>query len=367
MRIGITTHNYPPHLGGLETIVRELVRGFSRQHEVTVVSTAWQGRVGVNAEDGATVYRLPAWHGAERAGVPYAVPLGPLMPRAMRALRGCDVLHAHGSLYPTTLMALLARRKSVPFFVTEHVGVVAYPSPVLNGVQDLAWAAIGTPVVRRASRVITYNSRVRDALASRFGADRIVFIGNGVDTAAFTPSCGEARRAARARFGLPSDTVLALFVGRDAGKKNLSAVLTFPFQHYQLVVCGAERSLPGHVSNLGALPHESMPQVFAAVDFVLHAATGEGFPVAIQEGMASGLPVAVLWDEGYSGSVSRDAVMAVASMEELATTAERLALNPNLRAEYSRRSREFALSHWKWETTVERHLDLFHRASGSAA
>ena len=342
MRIGIVTHNYPPHVGGLETIARELARGFAKQHEVIVVSTAWEGKSGVAHEDGATVHRLPAWHGAEERGVPYAMPIGPGVLRAIGALRSCDLLHAHGSLYATTILALVARRGKRPLFITEHVGFVPYSSAALNTVQRLAWALVGSPAVRRSAKVIAYNARVRDWLAARFGEEAVAFIVNGVDTTAFRPRSAADRQAARVRLGLPPASVLALFVGRAATKKNLDAVLEFPARHYQLVVCGAPRNLRPGVLNLGAVPYAAMPDVFAAADFLLHAATSEGFPVTVQEAMASGLPVVVLWDTGYAGSVDRDAVIAVDTLDELAREADHLAESPAMREEWRRRSRAFA-------------------------
>jgi D-inositol-3-phosphate glycosyltransferase len=359
MRIGIATHNYPPHLGGLEAIVHHLARGFARRHDVVVVSTAWEAPGGVRTEDGVTVHRLPAWHGAERRGVPYAMPLGPGTLEAISALRSCDVLHAHGSLYSTTLLAQLARRRDIPLYITEHVGFVPYSSRTLNAVQQLAWTTIGAPIVRRSAKVVAYNSRVRDWLAARFGEGAVAFIANGVDTSTFSPRTPDERLRARARLGLPAEDVLALFVGRDAPKKNLDVVLQYSSAAYRLVVCGARRALGGGVLDLGAVPYASMPDVFAAADFLLHAATGEGFPVTVQEAMASGLPVALLWDSGYAGSVDRDALVAVDSLEDLGHAAARLAVTPELRAALGHRSREFALRNWNWDSTVERYLDLF--------
>src|SRR5262245_30308442 len=105
-----------------------------------------------------------------------------------------------------------------------------------------------------------------------------------------------------------------------------------------------------------------MPDVFAAADFLLHAATGEGFPVSVQEAMSSGLPVTILWDEGYAGSVDRNALVAVASLDELRQAAVRLAITAGIRQEFGRRAREHALRNWNWDSTVERHLDLFRTA-----
>jgi D-inositol-3-phosphate glycosyltransferase len=359
LRIGVVTHNYPPHLGGLEAIVHQLVRGFARHHDVTVVTTAWEDRRGVSTEDGATVHRLPASHLAETMGVPYALPFGPGASQAWKALRSCDVLHAHGSLYATTLLAAMARRPTVPLFITEHVGVVPYESALLNQAQRLAWASIGAPAVRRSAAVIAYNTRVSEWLVSRFGAEAVAFIPNGVETTTFRPRSADERRRARQQLGLPEGEVLALFVGRDSQKKNLDAVLRFRSDAYRLVVCGAHRTLSSAVCNLGAVPYASMPDVFAACDFLIHAATGEGFPLAVQEAMASGLPVALLWDHGYDGSVPRDEVVAVDSLDALDRAAADLASAPERRRALGQRARDYAERQWNWDTTVERYLDLF--------
>lgn len=361
MRIGILTHNYPPHLGGLETLVQEIAQRVARQHEVIVVSTAWGGQTGIANEGALEVHRVPAWHGLEQHGIPYAFPIGPGLRRAVTALRSCDILHAHGSLYPTTVLGLLSRRKK-PLFVTEHVGIVPYASAGVMAVQRAAWSIVGASVISAAHKVITYNSRVYRTLAARFGAAKVTFISNGVDTERFHPSDEARRGAARQRLGLPLHDVLGLFVGRDSRKKNLGAVIQFSGRGYRLVVCGAERMLPSHVIDLGARPHDEMTDVFAAADFLIHAAVGEGFPVTIQEAMASGLPVCLLWDEGYTGSVEREYVLASDTLDDLRCASETLARNRSLRSQLGTCSRSYAEQNWSWNTTIQQHIDLYVKA-----
>jgi glycosyltransferase involved in cell wall biosynthesis len=103
-----------------------------------------------------------------------------------------------------------------------------------------------------------------------------------------------------------------------------------------------------------------MPTVFAACDFMIHAATGEGFPLAVQEAMASGLPVVLRWDSGYAAAVDRGAVVAVESLDELSTAAARLASDPAGRSALGARARAFVLTTWSWDLAVRRHLEIFH-------
>jgi glycosyltransferase involved in cell wall biosynthesis len=366
MKIGVVTHNYPPHIGGLETIVQELSRGFARRHhDVSVVTTAWKTRSSVALEERVDVHRLQAWHGTERRGVPFAVPVARGLPAAMRVLRSCDVLHAHGCLYATTWLAILVRRSGVPLFVTEHVGFVPYASTVVDGLQRLAWQGPGKAIVDRSSGLIAYNTRVRQWLEARFESSRVFFIPNGVDTCRYRPQEEPAKLAARTRLHLPPDDILGLFVGRDAPKKNLDAVLRFPRHSYTLVTCGADRrGLPASVIDLRSVAPESMRDVYAAADFLIHAAVGEGFPVAVQEAMAAGLPVALLWDRGYQDVVSADVVMAVDSLDALGQAAVTLAGDAAARRQLASSARQYAERHWSWDTTVDRYLELFSTAIG---
>ena len=186
-----------------------------------------------------TVHRLPALHVAERRGVPYPIPLGPGVREAIRALAQADVLHAHGSLYPTTLLGMaVARTKRIPFVLTEHVGLVAYRSSVLERVQRGAWAAIGKRVLRSAAAVTVLNARIADWLRTQHESLAPRLIANGVDFERFRPLPLQERQVRRAALGVPPDGPVALFVGRNNPKKNLDAVLRIPRESFHLVVCG---------------------------------------------------------------------------------------------------------------------------------
>jgi rhamnosyl/mannosyltransferase len=361
MHVGILSHNYPPHPGGLEVVVLKLAHGLAaRGHEVTVVSSAWEDAVGVQIEHGVTVHRLPTVHTTEEYGVPYPVQWGPGWSAARKALRGADILNAHGALYVTSqVAAAMARKRRTPLVLTDHVGILEYDNEALNVAQRIAWATLGRHALQTASAVTVYNNRVSDFLASQPPHHTPHFIGNGVDVDSFRPRETSEVKVARERFGLPQDDVVGLFVGRDTPKKNLPAVLNGPRDNFTLAVCGAERALPDDVINLGLQPYDAMPELFAAVDFMVLASVGEGFPLALQEAMAAGLPVVVLWDEGYRASVSREVMVAVDTISELSDAMRSVGSDPELRQRVGQAAMEWAHSHWSWETTVTAYETLF--------
>jgi glycosyltransferase involved in cell wall biosynthesis len=299
------------------------------------------------------VHRLTAAHITERADVPYPLPVGPGMRRALEAVRNADIVHAHGALYAQTVMArALAARHGVPLVLTEHVGWVEYRSVIVNTVQRWAWTAVGDGTLRRSSAVVAYNARVQRWLEERCGQP-VRFIGNGVDLARFRPRCGDERRALRRSFGLPEDACLALFVGREAAKKNLDVVVAARPANATLVVCGAERALRDEdVINLGFVAYDRMPDLFACADLMVHAATGEGFPLAVQESISAGVPVVLLWDQGYARALPKELVGACDRVDDIRQRFTELVNDDQCRSALAAAGRHWAERHWTWDATV---------------
>ncbi|MFL5607951.1 MAG: glycosyltransferase family 4 protein [Gemmatimonadaceae bacterium] len=359
-RIAMFASNYPPHLGGLEVMVWQLAMGLAQRHHVTLVTSAHGGCSGVSREDGMTVHRLPANHTAEACGVPYPMPLGPGLRAALAAAHGADVVHAHGALYAQTLLAArVARRSRAPLVLTEHVGFVEYANPAVDALQRAAWRLIGDRMIAQAAAVTTYNARVQHWLGTRSGR-AVQFIGNGVDVARFKPRTIEERRQARAAFGLPLTGELVLFAARASAKKRLDDVLAIPRDSFTLVVCGAERGLRGDgLIDLGVLPHARMPELYAAADLMVLPSTGEGFPLAVQEAVASGLPLVLRWDDGYGSALSRDVVLAYDTADAVGDAVRSLVTSPADRARLAASGRRWAEEAWSWQTTVESYEELY--------
>src|SRR5687768_1004387 len=142
--------NFPPHTGGLEVMVQRLASGVAHHHRVTVVAAAWEGAPRLEKVDGMEIHRLATIHWSEQWGVPYPVPTGPGLVSALSAIASADVFHAHGALYPSTVIAAVAaQRARRPLVLTEHVGFVSYRQAGLNILQAGAWNSIGNAVLRR--------------------------------------------------------------------------------------------------------------------------------------------------------------------------------------------------------------------------
>lgn len=372
-RVLLVSHYYPPHVGGIENVVRQEAEGLAARGADVTVLTSGPGSA-TTVEGGVRVVRIRAWNGAEeRAGVPFPVFSPALAAAALRLSRRADVVHVHDCLYLSSWAAGLAARLTRTRRVhTQHVAVVDHPSGLVRAVQRAVYGTAGRFLLRGARSVFTLNASVA-AFVRAHGAraERSHHLANGVDTELFRPAAAGERAAARDRLGLPADRVLVLFVGRLVPKKGYDLLLAAhtPDAGYDLVFSGGGEAAaltgrPG-VHHLGALPPEAVAEAYRACDVFALPSTAEGFPLTVQEAMASGLPVVTTDDPGYAPyGLDRDGVSLVArDVPALAAELRALAADPLRRARMGEYSRTYAERAFTWESHV-RTLLAHYRGDG---
>jgi glycosyltransferase involved in cell wall biosynthesis len=105
-----------------------------------------------------------------------------------------------------------------------------------------------------------------------------------------------------------------------------------------------------------------MPELYGCADLMINVSTGEGFPLAVQEALACGLPVILLWDPGYGDSLERDVPLAIDRLDDLPTSLNSLVRDAHKRGVLSARGREWAVRRWHWANTAEGYERVYQRA-----
>ena len=318
MRVLFVSHYATPHIGGVETVIRSLRRELRRRgHEVRhVASNASHLESEALGYDDEGVIRVRALNVLEdRFGVPYPI-FSPRLGRVLaREIAQADVVHAHGFLYMSSVWALLwarmrRRQDGGPALVlTEHVGHVPYESPLLDRVESAAISTVGRMAVHSADAVVVLNSKVGAEIQVLGPREPVIVLPNGIDTTLFRAPLAGEREALRRDLGW-DDTPRVLFVGRLVAKKGVEAALAATAAAegaFRLVVAGPgplqPEGVPG-VDVLGPIPSERVAELYRAADAFIMPSRGEGFPVAVQEAMTSGLPVVMTDDPGYASHLN---------------------------------------------------------------
>ena len=352
------SHYLPPHVGGIEMVAdAQAVHLANGGH--SVISLAYcPGASSTIAE--RTIRHVAAWNGLERFGVPFPLYSPALFWHTLRAVRGADVVHVHDCQYLTSLAgALAARRFKKPLLVTQHVGLVQHSSPIVMAVQRLMHGTGGRYVIHRAHKIFVLNGTVKQFLRGLGAAEsRIQLLPNGVDTSLFKPAANRQEKLAlRDRFGLPKDEVLVLFVGRQVTKKGFHLLLAAAQgMQYQLVCAGSkeppkEGTKGAAVHHIGVLSKEKMADLYRACDVFALPSESEGFPLAAQEAMASGLPIVLGADNGYAAYGLDERMVSFVQRD---SESVRLAITKLLQLPASevqkinRYGRDFAVSHFSW-------------------
>lgn len=365
-RIVLVVHYFPPHVGGMEVVARQQAESLAaRGHHVTVLTGKHQR--------GLPTHELaPAGYLIERTGSlnllehHFGVTFPLMSPRfilvAARAVARADVVHLHDVFYPTShaaaTVAALFRR---PLFVTQHVGLVDYPSRLVTAVQAFIYRHVGRRIYHSAQRVAVYNTNVRDFLVELgIAPAKVVLQHNGIDVKRFRPAERHERDDIRLRYHLPLDRPIVLFVGRLVPKKGFQLVhgARGP-SHFTLIVGnGARPAGVGDDPNVrffGPADQVVVADLYRASDLFVFPAIGEIFTLAMQEAMASGLPVLTYDDPGYQEyDLDRSLIRFVdRSQEDITAAIAHLLGDEHLRTAMSRYSSALASDRFSWDKNYD--------------
>jgi glycosyltransferase involved in cell wall biosynthesis len=383
MRILLGSAYFESHRGGIEIVAGRLAREFRRAGH----SVAWMAADATSppaaGEACNDAVPLRAFNGSERwLGIPLPLPGLSALRTIRRAVARADVVNLHDALYPTNIAAFLfARLAGKPIVLTQHIAAVPYRHPLPRAVMRAMNRLVTRPMLARADQAVFIGNVTVQAFADvRFRRPpRIVF--NGVDTQLFRPAADAAEKAAtRRRLGLSTERPIALFVGRFVEKKGLGVMRQAAASGTEIdwVLAGwgqldpAQWGLP-NVFVRGGLDQASLAPLYRASDVFVLPSTGEGFPLVLQEALASGLPSVCGADTARADSRITGLVRPVAldAADPAGTAAAVLAA---VRAsiahgtpEESRRRSELMRAWYSWPRAAEQYEDIFRRAAQEQA
>jgi glycosyltransferase involved in cell wall biosynthesis len=298
VNVGIVTATYTPSRNGVATSTALFVEGLRRLgHRVRVFAP--DHPTAAPEED---VHRLPGLRSAATPDYPLLLPIGPLASRRLR-LDDLDVLHTMHPFVAGYVAHAWARRLGVPLVFTAHTQYHAYVhyAPTPAGVTAWATKRHVAAFARAADVVLVPGEALVDVLRSYGYAGAIERMANPVDLGRGLDAPDPELRA---RFGVPGDAPLLLYVGRMAPEKGLTRLLdavdaarrTEPRLHLMMVGDGPSRAAlmardEPHVRWVGAVDHREVAGFVRAADLFVSASATEVQPMTFLESLAGGTPV----------------------------------------------------------------------------
>lgn len=303
-RFAFVVANYAPHVGGVETHVREVCLRLRDRGHVVTVFVADNG--GERRLDGLEIIGLGRH--LERGGA-WSLPhpwVAATLRQQFRARR-ITAVSAHTRFFPTTWVAIHAARRSRAIsLLTEHGGgPVASASTVTNMAARLVDRSLGRRCLRDADRVFAVSSRAANLVARVSGRSAFV-CGNGVDVAAW--------RQSRTPVTLPTVAFVGRLVEEKGWRTFINVVASLP-QNVNARIAGggpdAERlldlvdrlGLRARIEILGQVDAPTLRNTLAGTVYVNPSTAAEGFQTTLLEAALGGARV-VTYDVGGAHEIA---------------------------------------------------------------
>ncbi len=295
MRVAIVAESFLPNVNGVSNSVLRVIEHLRRTGHEALVIAPDNPRGEPRADkvhDGVRVHRVPSRMFPKITSLPLGVP----RPRIVGVLRGFgpDIVHlaspallGYGGLHA-------ARYLGVPTVAVFQTDVAGFAESYGIGFTSRAAWAWTRHLHRRADRTLAPSTAaMEDLVAHRI--PRVHKWARGVDITGFAPS---ARDDSLRRAWSPGGKPIVGFVGRLAPEKHVERLAPLAARDdLQVVIVGdgvdrgkLETLLPTAVFT-GALYGRDLAAAYASMDVFVHSGEHETFCQAVQEAMASGLPV----------------------------------------------------------------------------
>lgn len=288
VRVAIVSECFLPIVNGVTNSVLRVVEHLAAAgHEALVIAPG-----GDRTHDGIRVVGVPA----VELPVVNSMPVGVPSRRVLRALRefGPDVVHLAAPFVVGARGLAAARRLGIPSVAVYQTDVAGFAASYGLGLTARAAWRWTCRLHSQADRTLAPSTWATEALRMR-GVPRVHQWARGVDTVRFTPS---KRSDALRRELAPGGEVLVGYVGRLAPEKRVESLVALRgLAGVRVVVVGdgpsAEtlRATLPDAAFLGFRGGDELAQLYASLDVFVHTGPSETFCQAVQEALASGLPV----------------------------------------------------------------------------
>jgi phosphatidylinositol alpha 1,6-mannosyltransferase len=289
VRVAIVAESFLPEINGVTNSVLRVVEHLERSgHTALVIAPG----VGPDRVEHTPVARVPAVALPLYRSLAVGLP-SPRVEWLLRRFRP-DVVHLAAPVVLGAAGAVAARRLGVPAVAVYQTDLAGFASRYHLG-------RAGRPIwswlrwVHRQANLTLAPSTLAAWELRHHGIGPVARWGRGVDTERFHPD--HRNKMLRRRLA-PDGEVLVGYVGRLAAEKNVELLAHLRcIPGARLVVVGdgparsrLERRLPD-ATFLGFQTGVALSQAVASLDVFVHTGAHETFCQAIQEALASGVPV----------------------------------------------------------------------------
>lgn len=333
MRFLTVSAFFETHGGGVEIVAGALASALAKRgHDSRITGAAFDP---LPSDAAVSPVPLSCRDPIEKhLGLPMPLPDAAARAELKSEIAAADAVIIHDALYASSVLAArTAQKLGKPWALVQHIGHIPYSSPVLRAALGTANRMVTRRMLASAGQAFFISDVVRQHFKSVRYRRQPMLMFNGVDSSLFHPPAisGDAASA-----DLRPEL---LFVGRFVEKKGLAALhaLARLRPHCDLAMVGSGPIDPEtwklpNVHVLGRKTRAELAELYRSKDALILPSMGEGYPLVVQEAMATGLPVLCGLDSAAADPGAADYLSGVeVAPKDPALTAQRFSAALNNR------------------------------------
>lgn len=364
LRVAHVVRQYHPSVGGMEEVVRQIVRHqleTGQRPEVVTLDRVFrqEGRALAPREvvDGVPVRRL-AYAGSSRY---------PLCPQVLGELAGTDLIHVHGVDFFFDYLAATRWLHRRPLVASTHGGF--FHTAFAARAKRVYFHTVTRASARAYARLVATSANDGRLFRPLVGEDRLAVIENGVDVAKFhdraarepQPTLISFGRWARNK-GLPETLdLLARLREQEPAWRLILAGRAYDHDAAELSAWAAARGLGDSVEVVPEPPQEQLAELIGRASYYVSLSRHEGFGLAAVEALSAGLQPVLSDIPPFRGLVERSSLGVLVDGGMAQAAARLIAGHRDGRlASPARRERAMAFAaDYDWRRVAGRYLDIY--------
>jgi glycosyltransferase involved in cell wall biosynthesis len=368
MNIVQITSFYPPHLGGMENVVKEISENLAgRGHKVTVFSSD----AGCKKSKSISIKNLEV-HYLKSFEIAHTPIIPSLFFELLKIPRN-SIIHLHiAQSFTPEIVSLVFKIRKIPYIAHIHIDVG--PSGKLGFLLPLYKKVLLKKVLRNASKIVVPSRDYIDLVSKKYeiSKNKICKVPNGVDLNNFKNRAGKLH-----------DPLRLLFVGRLSKQKNIPLLIksfkkiiekNISNTVLNIVGDGEEKSnivnmikaekLEKKVILHGELRGKELFSIYSNSDIFILTSDYESFGMVLIEAMASGLPIIANDIPALRNVVenNKTGLLVKPEPEDFAKAFEKLVSNPQLREKLIKNGLE-EVNKYNWDKIVKKIEDVYREVA----
>jgi len=381
MNVLMVSERYFPVWGGAENQLRQLIPHLvSKGCQIEIVTRRWHPEMAKEERiDGVSVHRLGVSGDTSWATIVFVFSL---LLFFLKNRKKVDIYHSHGAVN----MGALCRFAKL-FTGQKNVVKIATAGKI-SSLKKKIFGIITLTLFKQSDAIICMTAEIMQELVDIGTSDgTIQRITNAVDSSRFVPVSSRRRIAWKRNQGLERDDKVILFSGRLVYRKGLDVLLdswsTVQKEHpeVQLFIVGSGKDQPDSteekmrlkvnlekLTNIRFLGKSDKPEKYLGMaDLFVLPSRQEGFPNALMEAMASGLPVVASRIGGVTDIVKENETAVLFASENSNDLSQQIISclgRPDLLAKMGEQARRQMLTQFSFESVALQYIGLYRRLIG---